>query len=299
MGTPSFSIIIPSMDNSGSLEKVLGALVSSTFKDFEIIIVHEGVLEPHLLADHKDIPITVLSSDGRLGAGHARNIGAKNAQGEVLLFLDADVRVTPDTLQMIRDDLENNDISAVQTVYSKDCPVDSFASQYQNLYEHYIFDRIAEKYLQAASTHCFAVRRDHFIPFDDDLLTAEDDVWGFRLFKEGRTILLDKGIEVTHLKEFTLSGILRRSLMISRYKAKSVKNYREQVQMAPSASHHHWGKLLGIVLSPVPPLFWLVNLGFFGLIYREKGLGFLVPTVIFHELNFLMFLCGIIWGLIC
>ncbi|MDP7081010.1 MAG: glycosyltransferase family 2 protein [Candidatus Undinarchaeales archaeon] len=299
MGTPLFSVIIPSMDNSDTLEKVLGALVRSTFKDFEIIIVHEGVLEPHLLADHKGIPITVLRTDGRLGAGHARNIGAKKAQGEVLLFLDADVKVTPDTLQMIKDDLENKDISAVQTVYSKDCPVDNFASQYRNIYERYMFDRIDEKYIQAASTHCFAVRKDQFIAFDDDLLTAEDDVWGFRLYKKGLRILLDKGIEVIHLRKFTLSSMLKRSLMISRYKAISVKHYREQVQMAPKASHHHWGKLLGVVLSPVPPLFWIVNIGFFGLVYREKGLGFLMNTVIFHELNFLMFLCGIIWGLIC
>ena len=299
MGTPLFSVIIPSMDNSDTLDKVLGALVGSTFEDFEIIIVHEGVLEPHLLADHKGIPITVLRTDGRLGAGHARNIGAKKAQGEVLLFLDADVKVTPDTLQMIKDDLENKDISAVQTVYSKDCPVDNFASQYRNIYERYMFDRIDEKYIQAASTHCFAVRKDQFIAFDDDLLTAEDDVWGFRLYKKGLRILLDKGIEVIHLRKFTLSSMLKRSLMISRYKAISVKHYREQVQMAPKASHHHWGKLLGVVLSPVPPLFWIVNIGFFGLVYREKGLGFLMNTVIFHELNFLMFLCGIIWGLIC
>jgi len=299
MGTPSFSIIIPSMDSSKTRDMAIGALVDSSFQDFEVIIVNEGDCELPSIVGQGDIPFTVLRTDGGLGAGHARNVGARKARGEILVFLDDDVSISPDTLQMISDDLENKDIAAVQTVYSKECPVDTFAGQYQNLYEHYIFDRIGETFIQAASTHCFAVRKDQFIEFDEDLYTAEDDVWGFKLYQNGQRILLDKGIEVVHLKRFTLSNLLKRSLMISRYKAISVKHYRSQLRIEPKASHHHWGKIFGIVFSPIPPLFWLVNIDFFRFVYREKGLGFLASTVVFHELNFMTFLCGILWGFVC
>jgi len=293
--TPRLSIVIPCFNSGKTVGKTIESALCSSFRDFELIMADDGSTDNSAEIAER-LGATVLRLKENKGASNARNAGARQARGEIIVFLDADVALPKGALGRISADLEDEGISCVQAIYSKNCPVGNFASQYQNLYQFYNFNQIKAKHIQIASTYCFAVRKKDFIEFNAGQKTAEDGEWGYRLFRQNKAILLDKSISVQHLQKFTMKKILLRSFRISADKAKSVKGYREQAATDLGKTHHGKKKVAAILCSPVPPLFWILNAGFFWFVLREKGSLFLLKTIVFHEINYLAFLAGLIAG---
>ena len=102
---PSISVIVPVYNGKRFLEACIESLKRQTYGNYEIIIVDDGSTDgsPDLVSP----PAQLVSTKGRTGAGAARNLGAKSAKGDFLLFTDADV-VAPDdwiakTVQTIAD----------------------------------------------------------------------------------------------------------------------------------------------------------------------------------------------------
>lgn len=78
------SVIIPTYNEKDVLQKCLDSLSKQTYKDIEIIVVDDGSTD-----GTSDKLLTL--KQNHLGAGSARNLGAKNAKGEILAFVDADM----------------------------------------------------------------------------------------------------------------------------------------------------------------------------------------------------------------
>ncbi len=85
------SIIIPALNEEKNLPVILSLIKQSNFPDYEIIVADAG---------SKDKTIEIANSFGcRVVPGglpaRGRNNGAKEAQGDILFFIDADVRFYP------------------------------------------------------------------------------------------------------------------------------------------------------------------------------------------------------------
>jgi glycosyltransferase involved in cell wall biosynthesis len=89
---PGLSIIIPALNECPYLAKLLYSIRQQTYIDLEVVVVdsHSKDLTARVA---KLFDCTVIQSDG--GVSKARNDGAKAAQSDRLLFLDADV-IFPD-----------------------------------------------------------------------------------------------------------------------------------------------------------------------------------------------------------
>lgn len=88
------SIIIPTYNEKGTLENCIESLGFQTFTDFETIIVDDGSTDGtiQILENlSKTLPNFSFVRQNHLGAGAARNLGAKKASGEILIFVDADM----------------------------------------------------------------------------------------------------------------------------------------------------------------------------------------------------------------
>lgn len=93
------SVIIPACQEDGYIAKTLNSLYNQDFGDFEAIIVCNGCTD-NTAGIAKGYPVKLFSlKEGDVSA--ARNFGAKNSSGRRLVFLDADIRVTKDTLKAI------------------------------------------------------------------------------------------------------------------------------------------------------------------------------------------------------
>lgn len=83
------SVIIPAFNEEESISSCLSSLLKQTHKGLEIIIVDDGSTD-----DTKEIIKTYtvkLLEQKHLGPGLARNLGAREARGEILVFVDADM----------------------------------------------------------------------------------------------------------------------------------------------------------------------------------------------------------------
>src|SRR5262249_43873892 len=95
---PKFSVIIPTFNRGDLLERTLASVRAQTFADFDLIVVDDGSTDrtaESLRAQAKSL--RVFSQSNR-GPGAARNLGAANAGGTYLAFLDSDDLWFPWTL---------------------------------------------------------------------------------------------------------------------------------------------------------------------------------------------------------
>lgn len=91
------SIVIPTLNEEGVLDNLLGDIDRQTFTDWEVVVADAGSVDATCAIARRHGARVV--KGGLPAAG--RNAGAAAARGDVLLFLDADVRLThPDFLRL-------------------------------------------------------------------------------------------------------------------------------------------------------------------------------------------------------
>jgi len=105
-----FSIIIPTYNRAHILGRALDAILHQSFQQFEIIIADDGstdqtgeMLKPFL----EDQRIKYFFQQNK-GVCAARNLGAINASGKYLVFLDSDDEVTENWLKDFHDATEQD-----------------------------------------------------------------------------------------------------------------------------------------------------------------------------------------------
>lgn len=90
---PEFSVVMPCYNAADTLNDSIQSVLGQTLGSWELICVDDGSTDdtPRLLAlaARSDPRITVLQNTGK-GPSVARNLGAEQARGQILCFLDAD-----------------------------------------------------------------------------------------------------------------------------------------------------------------------------------------------------------------
>ena len=81
------SVIIPTYNEESVILDCLRSLASQSLKDFEIIVVDDGSTDTTV----EKLEDVMVLHQNHLGAGAARNLGAKQAKGDILVFVDADM----------------------------------------------------------------------------------------------------------------------------------------------------------------------------------------------------------------
>jgi len=255
--------------------------------------------------------VRVVERSVRGGPAAARNLGASESRGEVLLFVDADVLVRPETVTraasaFLRDDLP----AAVFGSYDDEPSARGAVSQYKNLLHHFVHQH-SEEAAETFWAGCGAVTREAFEAvggFDAGAYpepSVEDIELGYRLRERGYRILLLKDLQVKHLKRWGLSSLLltdifRRAvpwsrLILRRGAAHNDLNLRTRDRLSAAAA---WLTLLCVACAPLAPaLLYVTPLPPLALIYlnaelyrffaRRRGALFLAAAVPLHWLYLL------------
>ena len=104
-----FSIIIPVYNRPDEVDELLESLSNQTQKDFEVIIVEDGSINPCKDVCNKYAGILSLHyyAKENSGPGQSRNYGAERANGEWLIILDSDVVLPEGYLENVEKSLNS------------------------------------------------------------------------------------------------------------------------------------------------------------------------------------------------
>jgi glycosyltransferase involved in cell wall biosynthesis len=189
---PAITVVVPTLNEAQALPRVLAPLRDAAVRhDLEIVVSDGGSTDKTLaialgLADQ----VVVHRGPGRQTIGSGRNAGARVGAGEVILFVNADVRF-PDDLDGLLDDL----VGAARAAGAATCSVRVHPD------EATMPDRIILAVCDAAFRawtalgrgmgrgECQAVRRDVFETvggYDERLAAGEDFEFFDRIARRGR-----------------------------------------------------------------------------------------------------------------
>lgn len=313
------TVIMPAFNAVSYLAKSLVPLGEALRRGelHELILVDDGSTDNSAeLA--RSMGARVIPSGGRKGPGAARNQAAALATGDVLWFIDADVVVHADTVHYVRAAFRDPEVVAVFGSYDNAPPERNFGSQYKNLVHHHYHQNSNP----AASTFwsgCGAVRKASFLGaggFDAAAYknpSIEDVELGYRLRANGGKIFLDRRLQSTHLKFWTISelirtDIFRRALPWARL---MLQKARLLDDMNVGTAERLRAALAGLTVMAVLaasagliPSVWLIpmllttltaNWHLFMVFYKARGLGFGLCALAFHQIYYLYSTAAFMW----
>lgn len=214
---PFVSVIIPVHNGATTLGACLQALKQTLYEKWEAIVVDDGSDDGSGdIAVEQGYRVLTNSGEAR-GPARARNHGARQARGQVLVFLDADIVARPHTVARLVDTLQTTGAAACFGSYDDAPTAKNFISQYKNLLHHFVHQQGRRE----ASTFwagCGAVRCDAFWDVGGFCEaykepSIEDIEMGQRLRERGYRIRLVPEIQVTHLKRWNAPGLLHSDIL--------------------------------------------------------------------------------------
>lgn len=122
MTEPDVSIIIPTYNRKESLLRTLDSLARQTYPAdrYEVIVVDDGSTDGTRETTKGSFPFHLrYIRQCNQGSAFARNTGARNARGRLLIFLDDDMTVEPDYVAgLVEEHYRHSRIIGMGTVYS-------------------------------------------------------------------------------------------------------------------------------------------------------------------------------------
>lgn len=110
------SVIIPTYNEKESLGDCIESLGTQTFKDFEIIVVDDGSTDGTVQVLENlasSLPNFKFVRELHKGPGAARNLGAKHANGNILVLVDADMTFDKNFLETLVHPIEKGEVKGV------------------------------------------------------------------------------------------------------------------------------------------------------------------------------------------
>ncbi len=229
----SVSVIIPSYNSEGTIRQTLEAVLNQDFKDYEIIVVDDGS-EDNTCRIVEEYQVRLVKQKHK-GPAAARNLGAKEAKGDLILFTDSDCIPERNWIEEMIRPFEDDGIVGVQGRYkTRQSEIVARFAQYE-IEERY--ERMLKhRYIDFVGSYSAAYKRDIFLiegGFDESfsIASGEDPDLSFRLASKGYKMIFNPKAVVFHrhpdfLKEYLTRKFYRAYWRVPLYR----KNYTKTVR---------------------------------------------------------------------
>jgi GT2 family glycosyltransferase/peptidoglycan/xylan/chitin deacetylase (PgdA/CDA1 family) len=265
---PRFSVVIPTHERRRTMVANVVALERQSFHDFEAIVVVDGSIDGSAEALREldlGFPLTVLEQDNR-GAAEARNAGAREAAGEILLFLDDDMEAHPSLLaEHDRSHREGADLVVGDMPLHRDSPVNLLSwgvGFWASSRRERLIAPGAEPGADDLLTGQMSIARQAFRQvggFDssftrEGLFGGEDIDFGLRVVKAGLVVVYNPAAISYQYYDVDPAAYLRRARETGRSEEELVLKHPEQtsrIEQGPAFHTRRSRWLLGpLVLAP-------------------------------------------------
>lgn len=206
---PTIAVVVPAHNAAWCLEQCLDGLHAAGFDlAHDVRVVDDGSRDG-TSALAQSLCARLIHNSTPKGAAAARQAGAAGLTADVIVFVDSDVVVAPDTKSRLLAAFATS-TDAVFGAYDDAPAGQGWVSQYRNLLHRFVHLTSAGP-AQTFWTGLGAVRRTAYEAvggIDPAQRMMEDVELGMRLHAGGHSILLDPDITGTHLKEWTWRSMI-------------------------------------------------------------------------------------------
>ncbi len=271
------SVIIPAYNAEETLSECLAALEHQTVRhcDYEIIVVDDGSSDQ--TAEIARSYGVRLIQQRNAGPATARNYGAREAHGDLLLFTDADCAPASNWIERMRRAFSDPEVVGAKGTYRT--RQTGLVARFVQLEYEGKYSRMAhQEYIDFVDTYSAAYRRDVFLSnggFDSRFPTAsvEDQEFSFRLARKGYRMVFVPDAVVYHQHDASLLEYWWRKFGIGYWKALLLRWHPERV-----VQDSHTPQILKFQIGLVGLLFPLFLLASFWSLARW---GVLVVAMLF------------------
>lgn len=160
---PFFSIVIPTLNEEKLLPRLLDDLHKQRYKSFEVIIVDSKSTDRTIAVAEQfraKLPELKIMKGHKRNLCEQRNFGAKQARGDYLVFIDADIQLYTSYLKEIFDEIEHSHAMFLTTYQLPDMrsKLDIMLAQLAN----YSLEVLPLINKQMAPEYNFIIRREIF-----------------------------------------------------------------------------------------------------------------------------------------
>jgi cellulose synthase/poly-beta-1,6-N-acetylglucosamine synthase-like glycosyltransferase len=258
METDSVSIIIPTFNGASRIGNCLDALVRQIAgRGVEILVVNDGSTDRTAEVVQRYSGVRLVNQ-ANAGPAAARNRGALEARGSIILFTDDDCVPTPDWLDAMIGPFEDPDVVGVRGVYRthQECFIARFVQiEYEERYRLVSnLDRI-----DFIDTYSAAFRRDRFLEttgYDTSfpVASAEDAELSYRMSARGWKMKFAPAAIVYHTHPETLWRYLTRKYKYAFWRVLAVRKNRSK-----AVKDSHTPQLMKLQLLFAPALLFAVG----------------------------------------
>ena len=228
------SVIIPTFNSAKQLSDCLKSLETQTMDQgsYQVIVVDDGSTD-----DTRSIVAKYSAKyvyQANQGPAVARNHGVTEAQGEIVLFTDADCMPQANWIEEMIKPLDDSQVVGVKGAYKTD-QKELMARLVQIEYEDK-YERMKKfKYIDFIDTYSAAYRKDVYIKyggFDERYPKAsvEDQEFSFRLFRDGYKMVFNSSAIVYHRHSARLIDYLKKKYKIAFWKVLLLKRHPGKVK---------------------------------------------------------------------
>lgn len=238
------SVIIPCAHSIDDLPVQLDALTRQDWNgEWEVIISDNGPTEglTELIERYRQtIPgLCVIDSSDTAGASHARNIAAKVASSDYLLFCDADDMVADNWVAAMAAALEENDFVASRLLveHINEPWVVQSRPMIMETQREGLLDFL--RYLPWAGAGTLGIKRSIFLAaggFDEDLPALEDVDFCWRVQLAGTKLVFAREAEIHYRLRSDFGGIYRQAAFYAQHQVFVLKKFGPHGLLRPPFS---------------------------------------------------------------
>jgi glycosyltransferase involved in cell wall biosynthesis len=222
---PVCSVIIPSYRSAKTIRATLAALLAQDFgQPYDITVVDSSDDDtPQIIANYFP-QVRVIHLDQKTDPARARNLGAHEAQGAVLAFIDADCVAAPDWLRRLYETVRHGYDAVGGAITNADGETAASWAGYFCEFREFLPEGAAHD-VDNLTLGNVAYPRDLFWSvsgFPEGCFPQEDQVFHQTLRVQGRRIRYDPHIRVAHTHRADVGAFLRHQRFIGQTNARVV-----------------------------------------------------------------------------
>jgi glycosyltransferase involved in cell wall biosynthesis len=206
---PKASVVVCSYNGAKTLDRCLASLKDINYPDYEVVLVDDGSTDNTQEIAQRHPWVRNIRQENK-GLSYARNVGAREAKGDVIVYTDSDCMADPDWLYHLIGTLLSGDFAGVggpNISPPAENWVQACVAAAPGGPSHVLLTDVVAEHIPGCNMAFHRWAFDLVGGFDPEYRKAGDDVdFCWRLQQAGGVIAFSPAAIVWHYRRFTLQA---------------------------------------------------------------------------------------------